>query len=661
MTLRKRLFWLLTPLLVLTLVITYGLSERILLSRFDGQDRALLLNDVERLRSRLDSLVKRNLDLLRTYAEWDDSYLFMQGQQPDYVRSNLDQQSLALLGFDFIIYLDLNSQVITEQWQPPELEAMLSANGQRPSSYESLRIDILRLGAELAKQNAENQVLDGQGQLFILQGTPLLLVASAISNPQSYTAPIGTIIAGHFIDDERFESLQNQVDGRLQLIESSLQTPDWQSLKMPLDSSFSGLQVAPRRLLNAQAQQLDLQFSNQLNQPSLALRIHKDRRLYKEGQQAIWFFLLFTFAVGLLALVLVYLGLEFKILRRLQRIHHEVTQVGVGDSLPHLTDHGRDELGQLAGALNQMFDRLAQSETREQLILESINEGYFEVDLNGHLSYANKALSSIFGYSGEELQGRDLKLILSETDLLRTRQLLQELSEGSSKNNILACPFKRRDASIGHFEARLAAMFDLSGKVTGWRGIVRDTSAKMAYQHQLIDMAYRDPLTDLGNRKAFGEQLQSSLELMQRKQLKLALLYLDLDRFKQVNDQYGHDIGDLLLKTIAERLRNALRQPDWAYRLGGDEFTILLPETDLEAAVKLAERLLNRLSQPFKHGDILIDFVTPSIGIAIYPEHAQYAEGLIKAADIAMYEAKQQRNRACVYQPPTLSPPTQNG
>jgi sensor domain CHASE-containing protein len=118
MTLRKRLFWLLTPLLVLTLVITYGLSERILLSRFDGQDRALLLNDVERLRSRLDSLVKRNLELLRTYAEWDDSYLFMQGQQPDYVRSNLDQQSLALLGFDFIIYLDLNSQVITEQWQP---------------------------------------------------------------------------------------------------------------------------------------------------------------------------------------------------------------------------------------------------------------------------------------------------------------------------------------------------------------------------------------------------------------------------------------------------------------------------------------------------------------------------------------------------------------
>ncbi|MFT5782278.1 MAG: sensor domain CHASE-containing protein [Pseudomonas sp.] len=91
MTLRKHLFWLLTPLLVLTLVITYGLSDRILLSRFDGEDRALLLNDVERLRSRLDSLVKRNLDLLRTYAEWDDSYLFMQGLQPDYVRSNLDQ------------------------------------------------------------------------------------------------------------------------------------------------------------------------------------------------------------------------------------------------------------------------------------------------------------------------------------------------------------------------------------------------------------------------------------------------------------------------------------------------------------------------------------------------------------------------------------------
>jgi diguanylate cyclase (GGDEF)-like protein/PAS domain S-box-containing protein len=659
MTLRKRLLWFFSPLLVLTLVIAYGLSERILLSRFDAQDNALLLNDVERLRSRLDALLKGKLDLLRTYAEWDDSYAFMQGQQPNFVRSKMDAQSLALLDFDFMVFLDLDGKVLAEQWLPPDLQEMLSAGAQRPSNYASLRSDILQLGQQLAKPKASSLLVDGEGQFLLLQGTPLLLLASPVSNSQSSVTPIGTIVAGHFIDAERFAGLQSQVDGSLQLIEGAPDSLHWQPLKMPSDSTLSDLSISPQRLLDNQRQQLDLLFSNQLQQPNLVLQINKDRRLHAEGQQAIGFFLLLSVTVGVLALLLIYLCLEFWLLRRLQRIHREVTMIGTDSQPPRLADQGKDELGQLAAALNKMFARLSQSESRDQLILDSINEGYFEIDPGGHLLSANKALMSIFGYSREALTGQDFTLILDEHDMLRTTQLLQQLATGG-EDNILASPFKRGDGTLGHFEARLAAMHDHQGLIMGWRGIVRDTSEQMAYQNQLIDMAYRDPLTNLGNRKAFGEQLHNCLELMQRKQQTLALLYLDLDHFKQVNDQYGHDVGDAVLIAIAERLRNALRQPDWAYRLGGDEFTVLLPEADRHSALKLAERLIERLSQPFKHGDILIKFVTPSIGIALYPEHAKYAEGLIKAADIAMYDAKEQRNHACIYQRPTLPPEPQN-
>ncbi|MBP8172205.1 MAG: PAS sensor protein, partial [Pseudomonas sp.] len=102
MTLRKRLFWLFVPLLLLTLLSAFWLSERILLSRFDSQDRALLLHDAERLRSALDYMLKNNLNLLSTYSGWDDSYEFMLGNRPDFVRSNLDEQSLAQLNFDFM-------------------------------------------------------------------------------------------------------------------------------------------------------------------------------------------------------------------------------------------------------------------------------------------------------------------------------------------------------------------------------------------------------------------------------------------------------------------------------------------------------------------------------------------------------------------------------
>jgi diguanylate cyclase (GGDEF)-like protein/PAS domain S-box-containing protein len=422
---------------------------------------------------------------------------------------------------------------------------------------------------------------------------------------------------------------------------------------------LSSRQISPRRLLDKQQQQIELLLNNDLNEPGLSLQISRPRRLYQEGQRAIRLFLTLSVAAGVSALLLFYLGLELWVLRRLQRIHREVTLIGPDSQQSRLSDQGRDELGQLAVALNKMFERLAQSETRDQLILDSINEGYFEMDARGQLISANRALGNMLGYSDAELLNLNYKELLNDEDIQRARELSQEADQASAGSSFAAI-FKRRDGSLGHFETRLAFFHDRQGLLAGCRGILRDTSEQMAYQNQLIDMAYRDPLTALGNRKAFAEQLHSSLELMQRKQQTLALLYLDLDHFKQVNDQYGHDIGDALLISIAERLRNSLRQPDWVYRLGGDEFTVLLPEADRYAALKLAERLIKNLSQAFTQGDVLIDFVTPSIGIALYPEHAQYAEGLIKAADIAMYEAKQQRNRACVYQSAELSPPAQN-
>lgn len=304
-----------------------------------------------------------------------------------------------------------------------------------------------------------------------------------------------------------------------------------------------------------------------------------------------------------------------------------------------------------------MFERFMQSESRDQLILDSINDGFFELDLHGKITTLNRALEQMLGYSRAEMLGRSYKEALAEEDIPRARSLVERVLQNSSDNQF-AAPFKRRDGSVGHFETRLTLFHDRQGQIAGCRGILRDTSEQMAYQNKLIDMAYRDPLTGLGNRKAFSEELQRSLDLMLRQERSLALLYIDLDRFKQVNDQYGHDIGDALLISIAQRLQSSLRQPDHVYRLGGDEFTVLLTDADPESAMKLAERLLRSLGQPFIDDRLVIDFVTPSIGIALFPQHDKQAESLIKAADIAMYEAKQQRNRACLYTPPELSTPT---
>ena len=245
MTLRKRLFWLFVPLLLLTLLSAFWLSERILLSRFDSQDRALLLHDAERLRSALDYMLKNNLNLLSTYSGWDDSYEFMLGNRPDFVRSNLDEQSLAQLNFDFMVYLDKRQQVVSEQWLPPDLSEMLGSAQQRPSDYQSLRQDILRLGRRLIQLDQISPGELGRGQLLLVQGTPLLLVVSPISNNQNTVPTVGTIIAGHFLDRERFKSLQQLVDGQLRLAAHPPDSSQWQPLPAQPDS-LSQLSIGQR-------------------------------------------------------------------------------------------------------------------------------------------------------------------------------------------------------------------------------------------------------------------------------------------------------------------------------------------------------------------------------------------------------------------------------
>jgi len=212
----------------------------------------------------------------------------------------------------------------------------------------------------------------------------------------------------------------------------------------------------------------------------------------------------------------------------------------------------------------------------------------------------------------------------------------------------LSARLRRADGSIGHFETQISRRHNAGGRLIGYRGILHDVSEHVLHQQQLFDLAYQDALTGLGNRKAFHEDLA---RYMHSASMPLALIFLDLDRFKQVNDRFGHDVGDALLACMAERLRNALRQPSKAYRLGGDEFTVIVPAPGFQGASALAQRLLKVLGEPVSVSGVSIDFVTPSIGVAFAPAHASEVDALIKAADHAMYEAKRERGRVCVYQP----------
>ncbi|WP_391120137.1 diguanylate cyclase domain-containing protein [Psychrobacillus sp. L3] len=189
---------------------------------------------------------------------------------------------------------------------------------------------------------------------------------------------------------------------------------------------------------------------------------------------------------------------------------------------------------------------------------------------------------------------------------------------------------------------------------------VENTKLEIAYKELAIKkleikrLAYIDPLTQLPNRRFFEENLLENLNRISKSDETLSILFIDLDSFKEINDTFGHNVGDLLLQQVASILTSCVPENDSVVRLAGDEFIITLPLLNKVSAIEIASTILHKLKEPFDIKDNQI-MVTPSIGIAVYPEHGQDSETLIKHADKAMYQAKKAgKNNYAVFE--TVSP-----
>ena len=229
----------------------------------------------------------------------------------------------------------------------------------------------------------------------------------------------------------------------------------------------------------------------------------------------------------------------------------------------------------------------------------------------------------------------DAELFGSHLAALRSREREQVIYQ---------CRHRRADGSEYPVEVRLS--FSPQETPPVFMAIAADISDRMVAESQLKRMAQQDPLTGLANRRALHERIALAIQQAQPRGTRLALLYLDLDRFKQVNDSLGHEAGDQVLRAAGQRLQAAVRATDMVARLGGDEFAVLAAERHgAEGAAQVAQKVLASFGDGLRaeggaHG------ITPSIGIAVYPEHGLDAETLLRNADAAMYQAKQ-AGRAC--------------
>ena len=309
---------------------------------------------------------------------------------------------------------------------------------------------------------------------------------------------------------------------------------------------------------------------------------------------------------------------------------------------------------ELRSALEARDSALASSERNLQLaekVIQTSLEGIMITDAKGHIMRVNPAFTELTGYQPEEVIGKSPAVLQSgrHDQAFYDRMWATLGREGQWRGEIWN---RRKNGEIYPELLTIKAITDEHGEITHYAALFSDITELKENERQIRHLAYYDPLTALPNRRLFHDRLDLAIAHAHRGSGRLAVLFIDLDHFKTINDTLGHAVGDELLERVAAKLTACLREDDSVARTGGDEFLALLPDIDdFEPVADVAQRIIDSLSEPVDlRGRELV--VGCSIGVAFYPEDGESGEELVKHADIAMYRAKQSgRNTYSLFTP----------
>jgi diguanylate cyclase (GGDEF)-like protein/PAS domain S-box-containing protein len=282
---------------------------------------------------------------------------------------------------------------------------------------------------------------------------------------------------------------------------------------------------------------------------------------------------------------------------------------------------------------------LKQSEERYRALFDSSLELVYLHDFEGRFLDANRATLELFGYSKEEISTLNFASLLDPEDIPRAIDALKGVNRPGAHREMHEFRLRRKDGSYVYIETQ-ASLIRRDGKPYAIQGIARNIDERKMFEQLLSEMATHDFLTGLPNRVLLNDRFNMALSQAHRNKNRLAIIAVDLDRFKSVNDTLGHQAGDELLKAIAQRLKNLVRSSDTVARMGGDEFLLLMPELHVAGdATRLIEKIAHAFKEPFIIGGGRLN-MSASMGLAIYPDDGEDMDALMRKSDAAMYNIK---------------------
>jgi diguanylate cyclase (GGDEF)-like protein len=728
MRLRQKILPMVAATLVSLIAVFYTTSSTNLLNSFINLEQQETRAHVQRVQKALaEEIVQVNL-MATNWAEWDETYVFIENSNQTYIDDNLNDIGLTGVKLNLAVFVNSSGKIVYGKFFEPKCQKCLPLAKSFQQHLASQ--DLLHL-------QDKNSATTG---LIILHDTPILVAARPILKTDRSGSSRGVLILGRYLNRETIARIseRTQLDLNIYAVNDRHLPANLQAARSVLLQSKQIL-VRP---LNEQTIAGYTLIKDIYGQPAIIVSIQLPRNIYHQGQASIRYLFLSILVAGLVLSVVTLLLLEKLVFSRLSSLSSDVRSLSTNrDNVPqNLAIANKDELSSLADAIEQMLQALADSQQQQQ----AREERYYKYskiltelakrqtaensDLNARLHEITEAAAqtleveyaSVWVYTpgGRKLQCADLyqcstaqhttgiewqasdypayfralrqERTLATTDVRsepKTKRMSERFLAKFGIGAMVSAPIYLNGRIVGvvchghrktprhwlieeqNFTASIANLVALA--LSAWErqrsqvalqtayneveNRIRERTGELAKVNQqlraeimerhiteerLIYQASHDPLTDLANRNLFMQRLENALDRTKREHSLLAVLFVDLDSFKSINDTLGHSVGDRLLIAIAHRLQACLRPGDLVARLGGDEFTVLLENIkNANDAVQVADRIQREFNLPFHLSGHEI-FTSASIGIAFNVTGYERPEDLLHNADMTMYRAK---------------------
>ncbi|MEO8287650.1 MAG: diguanylate cyclase [Chloroflexota bacterium] len=639
--------------LIALIAVLYTASRVIVLGSFAQQEAFTTQQNVERVQGAIDDNLIALEGTTRDWSIWDDTYKYIQTNDQEYFTANLaDNTTMTSNRLNLMLFADLDGRIIFQK-------NFNYLTGELLPNPASLKNHIYNGSPLLRHPNVESSLTG----ILALPEAPMLIASEPVVHSNSTGPVAGTIIFGRLLDTGQMQSLAATT-----LLDLTLQPIDTPNMPTEFRDAFTALVQAP-----AQASPIHVQPLNQSSvagytllsdiykKPVFILKAEMPRDVYERGQDTIQYYAFTLIIAGVTFGIVVLLLLKTIVLSRLARLNRDTASIAASSNMSgRVAVSGSDELANLGTSMNKMLsalqlshDELKEGEERYRAVVEQTSEAIFLIDTETQrFIQANASSQILLGYTLDELQHitfDDVLILDKATPTIKLHNTTGSLRLSFERR------YRRKDGTIVHVEVS-------DSHITyGGRDVLcvvaRDITDRKRAERILHELAMRDGLTSLYNRREMQRILQEAAERYQRFDLPAALIMIDIDHFKSVNDTYGHNVGDDVLRWISRLLVELVRDGDKVARFGGEELAVILPDTDLDTALEIAERLRRAVAtQPFQsdnHPDHTPDDpdstipadplripITISLGVAVLNRHIPAIQPLIEAADQALYEAK---------------------